>query len=240
MSSLTQCFCRYCLLLSFEVCIVPTFSRIGIPEPTFGGMMAHGAATKVQETRLDRMERWFRNQPIFSVLILAGIALIGLSEVVQKGSDLLIVLRLKQEKTLQLAAENAKGELSRKLIELAWRRLFWTENYIARMEAHRPPSELDYTWNKHLETVADWSSEYMVNLNGMEQFYPNSVKAAQFQSIHEKFRDLEYNHVVQLRKAELEQRDLSNDLDSAKKLANQLNEDLFYFALNKSGEEAKK
>jgi hypothetical protein len=165
-------------------------------------------------TRLDRMERWFRNQPVFSVMILAGIALIGLSEVAQKGSDLLIILRLKQEKTLQLAADNAKGELSRKLIQLAWRRLFWTQNYIARVQAHRPPAELEYTWNKHLETVADWSAEYMVNLNGMEQFYPNSEKATQFQKIHEKFRDLEYNHVVPLRMAETDRSDHSREATS--------------------------
>src|SRR6516162_6627686 len=101
---------------------------------------------KAKETLFEKMDRWLRNQPLFAVLILAGMAIIGTAEVVQHGSDLLVALGLKQEKTLELAANNAKGELSRKLIELAWRRLFWTENYVARMQAQRPISELDYTW----------------------------------------------------------------------------------------------
>jgi hypothetical protein len=198
-------------------------------------MKADAKQGKSEHTLLERMERWFRNQPVFAGLILLGIAIIGSAEVVQRGSDLLVAVRLKQEKTLELAANSAKGELSRKLIELAWRRLFWTENYIARMQAQRPPSELDYTWNKHLEAVADWSADYMVNLNGMEQFYPNSDKAAQFQAIHQKFRELEYQHIVPLRKVESDGLDHSKELKSAQDLADQLNLDLYYFALNRSG-----
>ena len=197
------------------------------------------SSSEVKETRVEKMELWFRNQPVFSVLIVLGIALISVSEVAQKGSDLLVMLRLKQETTLQLAADNAKGDLSRKLIELAYRRLFWTENYIARLKAHRPSSELEYTWNKHLEADADWSAEYMVNLNGMKEFYPNSQKSAQFQRIHDEFRDLEYKHVVPLRSVEGDGKDHSEDEDSATQVADQLNVDLFYFALNESEKDAR-
>jgi hypothetical protein len=80
-------------------------------------------------------------------------------------------------------------------MKLAWSRLFWSENYIARLNANRPPTELTYTWNKHLDTVAEWSAEYMVILNGLEKFYPNSDKATEFQTIHDEFRELEYKHL---------------------------------------------
>ena len=83
---------------------------------------------------------------------------------------LLASVGLIQEKTLQLAADNAKGDFSRQLIDLAWRRLFWSRNYVEKVHLRRPQSELDYSWNKHLDTVADWSAEYMVNVNGMEKF----------------------------------------------------------------------
>jgi len=128
-------------------------------------------ASENEMTRLERMEQWFRNQPILSVLIFIGLAAVGISETAQKGTDLLVLLHLKQEKTLQLASDSAKGDLSRKLIELAYRRIFWTRNYLARVKAHRPAAELDYSWSKHLDAIADWSSEYMVNLNGMRQYY---------------------------------------------------------------------
>ena len=91
-----------------------------------------------EQTRLDRMERWLRNQPVLSVIILAGIILVGIGEVVQSGSEILVTLGLKEEKTLKLAADSAKGEFSRKLTELAWRRIFWTQNYIARLKGKTP------------------------------------------------------------------------------------------------------
>ena len=113
---------------------------------------------------------------------------------------MLVTLGLKQEKALQLADESAKGEYSRKVIELAYRRKFWTDNYVARLEAGRPQEELDYTWNKHLEAVADWSSELMVTTGAMGKFYKGTIKPDEFQNIHSQFSDIETKCIVPLRK----------------------------------------
>ena len=187
-----------------------------------------------RQTRLDRLEAWFRNQLFFSILILVGISIVGTSEVMKGGSDLLESLGLKQEKTLQLAADTAKGDLSRRLTELVWRRLFWTENYLERARLKRPAPELEYSWNKHLDAVAEWSSEYMVNLNGMDKFYPGGKKTEQFEQIHRKFRTLEYDHVLPLRLSELDGRDHSVEIAAAKALADEVNTDLYFFVLNRS------
>jgi len=53
------------------------------------------------ETRVERMEKWLRNQPVLSVVILIATILAGSS--------------LKQEKTLELARTTAKAEFSRRL-----------------------------------------------------------------------------------------------------------------------------
>lgn len=76
--------------------------------------------------KLPASPRWsdgFEMNPIFSVLILLSAVIIGISEVVQHGSELLWSLGIVQEKALHLANDNAKGELSRKLTDLAWRRV---------------------------------------------------------------------------------------------------------------------
>src|SRR5882724_5402799 len=109
-------------------------------------------------TRLEKMEKWLRNQPVISIIILVGGATIAISEFVRHGSDLLSDLGIKEEKALHLAQDSAKGELSQKLTELAWRRMFWSRNYAQKVHLKRPMSEQDYSWNKHLDTVADWSS----------------------------------------------------------------------------------
>jgi len=92
----------------------------------------HARATTTPErkdTLLDRIERWLRNQPVFAALILAGTSVIAISEVAQHGSDLLVLLNLRQERVLTLAAKNAKGEFYRRLIAQASRRIWGTRNY---------------------------------------------------------------------------------------------------------------
>jgi hypothetical protein len=195
---------------------------------------------KPQETRFEKMDRWIRDQFIFAVLILVAAGVVGVSELTEKGSDLLVSLGLKQEKALRLADDNAKGELSRKVIELAYRRKFWTENYIARLKRDRPQPELDYTWNKHLDAVADWSAELMVTTNGMDKFYKGSDKPNQFQSIHSQFSEVESKCIVPLRKfipssekhtlntKEIAERDAAADV--AQEAEDQLGFDLYCFS----------
>ncbi|HEY5174397.1 MAG TPA: hypothetical protein VII95_02400 [Terriglobales bacterium] len=153
---------------------------------------------KKSETRVDRVERWLRNQPLTSALIIVGLCVIGVSEVAQHGTDLLTRIGILKETTLQLATQNAKGELSRKLVALASRRIYWTRNYYTRLELGRSPEELDYSWNKQLDTVADWSADLITNVNTIRQYYPHSDKLSQFVHIHDEFMALE-NDLVNLR-----------------------------------------
>jgi hypothetical protein len=182
------------------------------------------------ETRLDRIEKWFRNEPIFSVVVFIAILVTGVSEVVKHGSDLLITTGLKQEKTLELANATAKADFSRRLVELAWRRLFWTRNFVRRVELKRSPAELDYSWNKYLDTVADWSADIMVNINGLELFYAGTDKPSQFEAIQTKFLALE-DLLVDLRTTQQETG--SETIAKIKGAVDELNTDLYFFALNK-------
>ncbi len=207
--------------------------------------MSMEAKSDKEPTRVDRMERWFRNQPILAVVIVVGLIIIAASEVVQHWSDLMIRLGITEEKTLQLSTSNAKGELSRALVTLASKRIFWTRNYYTRVELGRASDDIDYSWNKHIETVAEWSAQYITNLNAIAEYYPKSEKSSQFDHIHDEFRDLEGN-LAELRNTELAFRHgaLPLNLKTATKRVedllkliktqtDQVNVDVFFFALNR-------
>ena len=211
-----------------------------------------GSSSKAgrEETRVDRAERWLRNQPLISVLIILGICVVGVSEVAQHGTDLLTRMGILKEKTLQLSTQNAKGELSRKLVALASRRIYWTRNYYTRVELDRPPEELDYSWNRQLDAVADWSSDVITNINTIREYYPHSDKLAQFTNIHDEFMALETDLVSLRNLEEGTRRTHSSDIvgqhkQQIKELipkirdsTNQVNYDLYMFALNESMERA--
>jgi hypothetical protein len=216
-----------------------------------GAVMTRGAPKSEREdTRVDRAERWFRNQPLTSVLIIVGICVIGVSEVMQHGTDLLVRIGILKETTLQLSTQTAKGELSRNLVALASRRIYWTRNYYTRLELGRPPEELDYSWNKQLDAVADWSADVITNVNTIREYYPHSDKLEQFIHIHDEFRALE-NDLVTLRNMQeddmkkphfngstKQRKDQTKELISkVKKSTDQVNYDLYMFALNESGEQ---
>ncbi len=187
------------------------------------------------KTLLERMEEWFRNQPVFAVLIIASAMFLGVAEVINHGNDFLVTIGLRQEKTLELATNTAKAEFSRRLIESAWRRLFWSRNFVARVERQRPAQELDFSWNKYLDSVADWSADLMVNMNALDEYYGKTDKPLQFQKIQDEFISLE----GQL--ADLRDPDKRNQpaIDKVKSEIDQINTDLYFFSLNRNPGEGK-
>jgi len=182
-------------------------------------------------TRLERMQWWLGNNPLLSVVALAASLVIGVGAVVKALNDIVVATGLKQEKALELAADNAKAEFSRHLVELAWRRLFWTRNFVRRVELSRPAAELDYSWNRYLDSAAEWSADIMVDINGLERYYAGSEKPAQFDRIRVEFLALE-TLLVKLRTA-TDTPASAELIAQAKSLTDKINIDLYFFALNR-------
>jgi hypothetical protein len=196
-----------------------------------GGDFKTAKMSTERKNLVHRAESRLRDEPIVALLILIGTLVVATGEVVENWSNIMIGLGIKQDLALQLATQGAKGDFSRKFAELAWARLFWTRNFTERARRNVPQPDLDYSWNKHLDTVAAWSSELLVNINGFEEFYPNTDKSKTFDAINQSFRDLEVL-VVDLR--------FSSDKGNAIKLIetingqmDQLNVCLYWFCLNK-------
>jgi hypothetical protein len=188
--------------------------------------------------RVKTFQERARKNPLVAVLIIIGTTIVGTGEVASHWSEILVSAGFKKEAALELSFETARGEFSRTFAEAAWRRLFWTRNYVEKVRLGRPKDEQDYAWNKHLDTVADWSADAIVNINGFEKYYPGTDKEAKFEDINQGFRELE-SLAVRLRTASSESErpaiieEISNH-DGIQGKANELNTELYFFALNRA------
>ena len=85
-----------------------------------------------------------------------------------------------------LAENTAKSGFSDQLAQRAWRRLFWADNFQARVVAHAQISDIDLAWKNYIDADADWNVNIMISIVGLEHYYNSNRRA-----------DLE-NHIVPL------------------------------------------
>jgi hypothetical protein len=72
---------------------------------------------------------------------------------------------------LALAREDAKDKLSRELVESIWRRLYLSQNFLARVRRRASDSEIKEAWTKLLDSVEDMSSKTMIYAVSLGEFY---------------------------------------------------------------------
>lgn len=125
--------------------------------------------------------RWFRDNPFFAVIILLVITIVSLGTMTEKLDTILVFCHLKTDKVLALASETARGELSRNLVRLAWRRLHWARAAAFRIGADAPQADIEAAWIKYNDAAADWDAELMINIKGLADYYPHSGKREMFE-----------------------------------------------------------
>jgi hypothetical protein len=179
-------------------------------------------------------EEWVHKTPVLAVPVILGTLVVGTGEVLSHWSEILDFFHPKKEVALELTFQTAKGDFSRRFAELAWRRLFWTRNYLEKIRRDRALAEQDYAWNKHLDSVADWSADSIVNMNGFEEYYPNTNKSGEFDQINDDFRKLELSLVdVRTTAPGDHQKALADCLAKQDGEIDKLNTKLYFFALNR-------
>ncbi|ARO32335.1 hypothetical protein NXC14_PA00038 (plasmid) [Rhizobium sp. NXC14] len=129
-----------------------------------------------------------------STLILAFGALAGALTVSASTTDsvdkLLVWAGLKKN-ALQLAEDDKRGEFSRALTRLAWKRLFWTRRVILTEKYSYDQSEKDKTWDAYLTTVDAWNENLMINIVGLNRYYLGKGEVFEG-SIQPKFGTIHY------------------------------------------------
>ena len=61
--------------------------------------------------------------------------------------------RLKTPEAFVLAENTAKSNFSDQLARRAWLRLFWADNFRARVISRAPMSDIDSSWNAYIDLM---------------------------------------------------------------------------------------
>jgi len=120
----------------------------------------------------DMVEGWRKywlNKPVIAGLIFFIGLLTGAADLKEHIWKL---LDIDQKNTLALEKEGKKAEISRRLVELAWKRLFWGRDYLALRERDVGTAAQDAAWTQYIAASAEWNSELMIFINALQLYYP--------------------------------------------------------------------
>ena len=111
----------------------------------------------------------FRKTGFFVVAVFVGVALAELgniADLVGKSWD-----RFKTPEAFALAEATAKSQFSDQFAQRAWRRLFWADNFRARVMNEAPIVDIDSSWNSYIDADADWNANVMISIVGVDRYY---------------------------------------------------------------------
>ena len=96
--------------------------------------------------------------------LLVGVA--NFADVIGKIYD-----RFKTPEAFVLAENTAKSAFSDQLAQRAWRRLFWADNFRARVVNLAPIADIDASWKAYIDADADWNANIMISIVGLDHYY---------------------------------------------------------------------
>lgn len=110
--------------------------------------------------------------------------------------------RFKIPEAFVLAETSAKSAFSDQLAQRAWRRLFWADNFRARVANSAPLADIDASWKSYIDADADWNANVMIAIVGIDKYYGARRSADLENNIQDLFRQLD-NELATLRRSDL-------------------------------------
>lgn len=121
-----------------------------------------------------RMVRWLaglRRTAMFVAAVFLITAALRINEFIDATASLLERLNVIQSPTLRLAENTARSAFSERLARLAWRRLYWGRLAAQRVVDEAPLADVDSAWAAYINAAADWNSEVMILIVGLQRHY---------------------------------------------------------------------
>jgi hypothetical protein len=179
-------------------------------------------------------------------LIAVGIVLAATANVVKDIVQARDVIWPKKSDALLLADQTAKSDFSRQLTRIAWRRMFWARQFVARKNLDMPAADQDSAWSKYYEATADWNENLMVFYQALETYYPHSNKRSALEGdLQSRWSEIHRNLIVlrypTLAQDKEKQRILGFDVDhsdsprsapAVAKMIDEFNPVMYFFVLN--------
>lgn len=89
----------------------------------------------------------------------------------------------KEPEAFVLADKSAKSAFSDALAQRAWRRLFWANNFRARVVNAAPLADIDASWKSYIDADAEWNANLMIAIVGLK-FHYDSKRSEHKRSEH--------------------------------------------------------
>jgi hypothetical protein len=137
-------------------------------------------------TFLDRVKSRAFNHPAIAVMIIAVTAILGANQLADAALGLAEKAGVKH-KSLALTQEGAKGDFSRQLTSAMYRRLFWADTYLTRVQKSAPPDDVAAAWQRYIFTIEDWTANLVNNEAQVAAYYGDERKAMFQNKIHAGF-----------------------------------------------------
>jgi hypothetical protein len=152
--------------------------RLGRIKITGASMSEQNQTEMVEPVWLVKLKR----TGLYVVAMLIGGLVVGIgnfADLIGKSYD-----RFKPSEALVLAENTAKSKFSDELARRAWRRLFWADNFCARVITHAPISDIEASWGAYIDSDADWNANIMISIVGLEHYYDASRSEELEEKIH--------------------------------------------------------
>ena len=126
-----------------------------------------------------------------------------------------------------LADRSAKASFSDQLSQRAWRRLFWANNFRARVVTLAPLADIDASWKAYIDADADWNANLMIAVVGLDRFYDSKRSQRLEGTVQALFAALD-NELAALRNSEVVKalRDGRTPTDQERESARQMSEQI--------------
>jgi hypothetical protein len=147
--------------------------------------------------KLNLLVKLKRSTPYLIAALIGGV----LSQFINlvAGAGTLYDRFFKEPEAFVLAENTAKSAFSDQLAQRALRRIFWANNFIARVENHAPSADVDASWRAYIDADADWNANIMISIVGLERFYGTKRSSNLEGPIQDDFKSLD-DRLAQLRR----------------------------------------
>lgn len=170
-----------------------------------------------------------RDNRYVAAFVLIAAIVGGLAKFSDDVDKLLVKVGFRSD-ALSLTQPGGRDELSREITREAWRRFFWARAYLTRVKSNAAIAEQDDAWHKYIDATAEWSSNIMIFILGVDRYYGYEKSAELENKLQNDFNAInDALRAVRYKKPNVSPNELESNLAFAYSAVDNANVDFYRF-----------
>jgi hypothetical protein len=193
---------------------------------------AFGQTTHPQQNAMNKLQKIVTHLRRNWIVLLTGALVGGAATLVGVATNIQALL-FPPPNALEVADHQSKQEISREFIRIAWKRLYRSRQFLARIARDASEEEIDAAWRALLESVEEMSSKTMMFAIAFGEIYSDAIRGEFEGTIQFRFEELTRSIVdlrYQIRKKQIQGKDLQCKVAELQSGLDGLNVQLYQFA----------